>query len=136
MAFFSNKNNVDVEKGNGQLYPGMQENPQMRWGFIRKVYCILCVQLLITFGIAIAMTLLQPVRHFLRTPAGLYTMIAAIILTVIRILFLYSHLRSCPVTFMFSIWESQFSCDLIRVINHWVFVQLDDFINKMHNIFN
>lgn len=85
MAFYSNKSNVDLEKGNGQqLYPGMQENPQMRWGFIRKVYCILCLQLLVTFGVAIAMTLIQPVRLFLRTPTGLYVMIAAIVLTVVR----------------------------------------------------
>ncbi|KAH6777988.1 hypothetical protein C2S52_006501 [Perilla frutescens var. hirtella] len=69
--------------GSGQLYPGMQENPEMRWGFIRKVYSILCVQLLITFSIAISMTLIEPVRHFLRTTTGLYVMIAAIVLTVI-----------------------------------------------------
>ncbi|KAL8486464.1 hypothetical protein ACS0TY_023230 [Phlomoides rotata] len=84
MAFYGNNNKYDIERGSGgQLYPGMLENPQMRWGFIRKVYSILCVQLLITFGIALAMTLLQPVRQFMRTQTGMYCMIAAIILTFI-----------------------------------------------------
>lgn len=84
MAFYSNKNNVDVEMGNnGQLYPGMQENPQLRWGFIRKVYSILCLQLLITFGVAVAMTLIQPVREFLRTSTGLYVMIGIMVFTFI-----------------------------------------------------
>ena len=85
MAYYGNK--YDIESGSsGQLYPGMQENPQLRWGFIRKVYSILCVQLLITFGAAIAMTLVQPVKDFMHTKQGMYCMIAAIVLTVILLL--------------------------------------------------
>ncbi|XP_047945034.1 protein LIFEGUARD 4-like [Salvia hispanica] len=125
MAFYSNKHGVDLEKGNGQLYPGMMENPQMRWGFIRKVYSILCLQLLITFGTAIAMTFIQPVRLFLRTPAGLYTMIAAIILTVILCLmmscfsqkhpwnYILLFLFTCVMAFMVGACSSQRQGDAV-----------------------
>lgn len=84
MSFYGSKNNVDLEAGNGQLYPGMQENPQLRWAFIRKVYSILCVQLLITFGVSLGMFFIPPVREFLRSTNGLYTMIALIVVTFIR----------------------------------------------------
>ncbi|KAL6526586.1 hypothetical protein OROGR_015676 [Orobanche gracilis] len=61
MASFYGKNNGDIEMGNnGQLYPGMLESPQMRWAFIRKVYSILCVQFLLTFGVSMAMFLIKP----------------------------------------------------------------------------
>ncbi|RZC48934.1 hypothetical protein C5167_017363 [Papaver somniferum] len=40
--------NGDIEAGNSQLYPNMLVNPQLRWAFIRKVYVILSLQLLLT----------------------------------------------------------------------------------------
>ncbi|KAL2530337.1 60S ribosomal protein L3 [Forsythia ovata] len=64
--FYGSKNNVDIEAGNnGQLYPGMQEHPQLRWAFICKVYSILCIQLLITFGVALGMFFIRPIREFI-----------------------------------------------------------------------
>ncbi|KAL6571476.1 hypothetical protein OROHE_003119 [Orobanche hederae] len=84
MASFDNKSNVDIEMGNkGQLYPGMQENPQMRWAFIRKVYFILCVQFLVMFGVSIAMTFTRPVREFMLTATGDYVLIATMVVTII-----------------------------------------------------
>ncbi|KAL2469821.1 Bax inhibitor-1 family protein [Abeliophyllum distichum] len=85
MSFYTgSKNNVDIEAGNnGQLYPGMQEHPQLRWAFIRKVYSILCIQLLITFGVALGMFFIRPIREFMHSTSGLYTMIALIVVTFI-----------------------------------------------------
>ncbi|KAI3459421.1 hypothetical protein Pfo_016084 [Paulownia fortunei] len=97
MANFSKKSNVDIEMGNnGQLYPGMQENPQLRWGFIRKVYSILCLQLLLTFGVALAMSLTQPVREFLRTSNGLYVMIAIMVVTLILCIMMHCFSQRHP----------------------------------------
>ncbi|EPS70625.1 hypothetical protein M569_04132, partial [Genlisea aurea] len=72
----------DIETG--QLYPGqgMYENPQLRWGFIRKVYSILSMQLLLTVAVGLVMILFDPVRQFMQTTTGLYVMIAAMVLTV------------------------------------------------------
>ncbi|KAK6146042.1 hypothetical protein DH2020_019911 [Rehmannia glutinosa] len=81
---------------NGQLYPGMQENPQLRWGFIRKVYSILCLQFLITFGVAIAMVLIHPVREFMRTPKGLYVMIAVMVVTIILCIMMHCFSQRHP----------------------------------------
>ncbi|KAL0367245.1 UNVERIFIED_CONTAM: protein LIFEGUARD 1, partial [Sesamum radiatum] len=86
MAGFLTTNNVDVEAGGkrgGSLYPGMQEDPRLRWAFIRKVYSILCLQFILVVGVAFAMLLTPPVRDFLRTPNGRYVMIAFILITFV-----------------------------------------------------
>ncbi|XP_011073458.1 BI1-like protein [Sesamum indicum] len=86
MAGFPTMNNVDVEAGGkrgGRLYPGMQEDPRLRWAFIRKVYSILCLQFILVVGVAFAMLLTPPVRDFLRTPNGRYVMIALILVTFV-----------------------------------------------------
>ncbi|KAG6766148.1 hypothetical protein POTOM_030215 [Populus tomentosa] len=45
----NNEKGFDMEAGiSNQLYPMMQEPPQLRWAFIRKVYIILAMQLLLT----------------------------------------------------------------------------------------
>ncbi|KAK4434050.1 protein LIFEGUARD 4 [Sesamum alatum] len=82
---FGMNNNVDLEAGvkRGSLYPGMQEDPRLRWAFIRKVYSILCLQFMLVVGVAFAMMLTPYVRYFLRTPNGRYVMIALIIVTFI-----------------------------------------------------
>ncbi|KAG8373107.1 hypothetical protein BUALT_Bualt12G0136200 [Buddleja alternifolia] len=81
---------VDVERGtNGKLYPSMEENPQLRWAFIRKVYSILCIQLLLTFGIAITMFLVDPIHDFMRAKYGKYVMIASIIVTIILLILMH-----------------------------------------------
>ncbi|CAA0814179.1 Bax inhibitor-1 family protein [Striga hermonthica] len=97
MATYYNKNNVDVEMGNnGQLYPGMSENPQMRWAFIRKVYSILCIQFLLTFGVAMAMFLIQPVRTFMRTPPGIIVFVAILIVTFILCMMMHCFSQKHP----------------------------------------
>lgn len=74
---------VDVEMGNGQLYPNMAEDPQMRWAFIRKVYTIVCIQFMITVGVSIFMFLTPAVKGFLSSmPYGLVTVISVAIFTI------------------------------------------------------
>ncbi|KAG2405837.1 Protein LIFEGUARD 4 [Vigna angularis] len=58
----------DVESGGGgdrPLYPNMLENPQYRWSFIRKVYCILTFQLLLTVAVAAVVVFVRPIPHFI-----------------------------------------------------------------------
>ncbi|KZV25952.1 hypothetical protein F511_08897 [Dorcoceras hygrometricum] len=106
MAIFYGKS--DVELGHaGQLYPGMMENPQMRWGFIRKVYSILCMQLLLAFGVSLVMFLVHPVREFMRTPNGLCVMIVALILTFVLCMMMFYFSKRHPwnyvILFLFTI---------------------------------
>lgn len=77
----------DVEAGGeGQLYPMMLERPEIRWAFIRKVYCILTMQLLMTVVIAaIVVASGDSIPDFMlktRAGKGLYIIIA--ILSLIR----------------------------------------------------
>lgn len=73
---------VDLEAGNGgknnvQLFPRMVEDPNLRWAFIRKVYLILCLQLLITSGVACTMFFIHPITTFMQTwPGGFITLIS------------------------------------------------------------
>ncbi|PKA64959.1 BI1-like protein [Apostasia shenzhenica] len=70
----------DVEMG--ALYPNMMENPQMRWAFIRKVYMIVTLQILITIAVSSVVIFYRPIPEFLlsRTFPSLAAMIAIIIL--------------------------------------------------------
>nr|CAN81203.1 hypothetical protein VITISV_035442 [Vitis vinifera] len=55
----------DVEAGARPLYPMMLENPQLRWAFIRKIYSIVAVQLLLTIAVAaVVVTLLCPLYYY------------------------------------------------------------------------
>ncbi|KAF3641568.1 BI1-like protein [Capsicum annuum] len=72
----------DVEAGARQLYPAMLENPQLRWAFIRKVYSILTIQLLLTIAVASVVVTVHPIAHFFRHPVnylllGLFTVTLA-----------------------------------------------------------
>lgn len=70
----------DVEGGARPLYPAMLENPQLRWGFIRKVYSILSLQLLITIAVGAVVVTVHPIAHFfVSTGAGLALYILLII---------------------------------------------------------
>ena len=83
----SNKKGYDIEAGiSNQLYPMMQEPPQLRWAFIRKVYVILAMQLLLTVGVAATVVFVRPIPNFiLHTTPGLAIYIVFLILTLIRV---------------------------------------------------
>ena len=71
--------------GGGGMYPYMMESPQMRWAFIRKVYVIVTLQLLLTVAVAAAVNLVGAVSGFFRsrTPAALIAFIGIIIAPII-----------------------------------------------------
>ncbi|KAK9992696.1 hypothetical protein SO802_027681 [Lithocarpus litseifolius] len=84
-------NKGDVESGNNnQLYPMMLESPQLRWAFIRKVYSILCIQMLLTTAVAATVVFVRPIPNFFtQTAAGLAVYIVICILPFILLCPLY-----------------------------------------------
>ncbi|XP_019180817.1 PREDICTED: BI1-like protein [Ipomoea nil] len=83
-AGYGTKGGYDIEAGmNGELYPGMMENPQMRWAFIRKVYIIVFIQLSICTGVSVTMFFTPAVKTFMRTTEGLIALICLVVLTFI-----------------------------------------------------
>ncbi|GER29739.1 bax inhibitor-1 family protein [Striga asiatica] len=62
----------DVESGAEPLYPAMLESPELRWSFIRKIYTIISVQLLLTIAVAAVVVTVHPIsRFFATTSSGL-----------------------------------------------------------------
>lgn len=59
----------DVETGGSSrpLYPTMLENPELRWGFIRKIYSIIAFQLLATVAVAATVVTVRPLALFFAT---------------------------------------------------------------------
>jgi FtsH-binding integral membrane protein len=55
----------DVESGERTLYPMMNESPELRWSFIRKVYTIITFQLLLTIAVASVVVFVHPIANFL-----------------------------------------------------------------------
>lgn len=74
----------DIETG-GALYPTMCESPELRWAFIRKVYTILSVQLLLTAAVAFAVVSLPNIGLYVRhTIPGIVIYILSVIISFIR----------------------------------------------------
>ncbi|KAJ4910312.1 Bax inhibitor-1 family protein [Raphanus sativus] len=75
----------DLEAGGGDsrsrpLYPTMHETPELRWGFIRKVYSIIAFQLLATVAVSATVVTVRPIfLFFATTGAGLALYIVIII---------------------------------------------------------
>lgn len=74
----------DIEAG--KHYPSQMEDPQLRWGFIRKVYSILTLQLLLTCLIASIVVLTPRINQFFRTQMGLIVYLIIAIFTIIVLL--------------------------------------------------
>ncbi|KAG5219237.1 hypothetical protein OIU76_014075 [Salix suchowensis] len=99
-----NKKGSDIEAGigNHQLYPMMQEPPQLRWAFIRKVYVILAMQLLLTVGVAATVVFVRPIPQFiLHTTPGLAIYIVFLILTLILLWPLHVYSKRHPWNYFF-----------------------------------
>lgn len=76
----------DAETGQAArpLYPMMLEDPRLRWAFIRKVYSILSIQMLLTVAVAAVVVYVRPVAlFFVSTAAGFGLYIFLIILPFI-----------------------------------------------------
>ncbi|KAK2991135.1 hypothetical protein RJ640_029428 [Escallonia rubra] len=70
----------DVETGSTPLYPMMLESPELRWAFIRKVYSIVALQLLLTIAVGAVVVTYRPIAtFFVSTGAGLALYIVLII---------------------------------------------------------
>ncbi|KAF7010862.1 hypothetical protein CFC21_025230 [Triticum aestivum] len=72
----------DVEAGTaapkGAPYPGTTESPELRWALIRKVYVVLCLQLLLTAVVAVVFVKVRSIPHFFASSyvgLGLYIFI-------------------------------------------------------------
>lgn len=75
-------NKGDIE--NDQFYPMMMENPQLRWGFIRKVYAIISMQLLLTAAVAATVVFVRPIpTFFLKTTPGIIAYVGIVVFTFI-----------------------------------------------------
>ncbi|MCD7454360.1 Transmembrane BAX inhibitor motif-containing protein 4 [Datura stramonium] len=81
---------VDIESGGQKggvgvvIYPGMTEDPQLRWGFIRKVYAIVCTQLFFTAVIATVMFFTPAVKDYMKTIFGAVTVVVLLVVAFIR----------------------------------------------------
>ncbi|PHT52847.1 BI1-like protein [Capsicum baccatum] len=91
----------DVEAGTAPLYPSMLESPELRWSFIRKVYSIITIQLLLTVAVASVVVTVHPISHFfVTTRAGLAVYILLIITPFITLFPLYFYHQRHPINYL------------------------------------
>ncbi|XP_044985337.1 protein LIFEGUARD 2-like [Hordeum vulgare subsp. vulgare] len=81
----------------------MIESPELRWAFIRKVYVIVSLQMLVTVAVAAAMNLTDSVRTFFlsRTPAALGAFIVILISPLLVMLPMVYFRKKHPVNLVF-----------------------------------
>ncbi|GAV57562.1 Bax1-I domain-containing protein [Cephalotus follicularis] len=88
----------DVEMGGERLYPMMLESPELRWAFIRKVYAILSMQMILTVAVASVVIFDPPISNFMfHTRAGFAIYIVLAILPFIFLCPLYAFHKRHPV---------------------------------------
>ncbi|XP_027366373.1 protein LIFEGUARD 4-like isoform X2 [Abrus precatorius] len=76
---------TDLESGARPLYPMMLESPELRWAFIRKVYSIIAIQLLVTIAVGAIVVTVRPISLFFATTgAGLALYIVLIFVPFIK----------------------------------------------------
>ncbi|XP_072992651.1 protein LIFEGUARD 2-like [Typha latifolia] len=91
----------DLESGARPLYPMMLESPELRWAFIRKIYSILTLQMLITVAVASVVVFVRPVAlFFVSSPGGFALYIFLIILPFIVLCPLYYYYQRHPVNLL------------------------------------
>lgn len=95
----------DLESGGGgindHLLPKSEiseesEAQKLRWKFIRKVYTILSLQMLLTIAVSAAVVFFTPVSLFPYTPAGITLLVFLIILIVMVMIPLHYYRRHEP----------------------------------------
>lgn len=83
------------------MYPMMLEPPAIRWAFIRKIYSIIAIQLLVTIAVAAVVVSVHPIAvFFVSTGAGLALYILLIILPFIVLCPLYYYHQRHPVNYL------------------------------------
>lgn len=90
---------VDLEGGSIPLYPGISlEDNAFRWAFIRKIYTILSLQLILTIAVGSIVVFVRPVAvFFVTSSAGLALYIVLVILPFILLCPLYYYSQKHPV---------------------------------------
>nr|GLL42670.1 BI1-like protein [Ipomoea trifida] len=91
----------DEESGTAPLYPTMLENPELRWSFIRKVYSIVAIQLVMSIAVgAVVVSNHHISRFFATTGAGLALYIVLIITPFIVLCPLYYYHQKHPYNYI------------------------------------
>nr|XP_043610125.1 protein LIFEGUARD 2-like [Erigeron canadensis] len=92
----------DIESGSSaQLYPMMMESPELRWSFIRKIYSIVAVQLLLTAVVGAVVISYHPIVTFLTTTnAGFACYILLIVAPFITLCPLSYYYQRHPVNYL------------------------------------
>ncbi|KAJ8749467.1 hypothetical protein K2173_025662 [Erythroxylum novogranatense] len=90
----------DLEAGARPLYPMMLESPDLRWAFIRKIYSIITVQLLLTIAVASVVVFVRPIAvFFVTTSAGLALYIVLIFVPFLALCPLFYYHQKHPVNY-------------------------------------
>ncbi|XP_010497467.1 PREDICTED: BI1-like protein, partial [Camelina sativa] len=94
-------NKYDLESAQTPLYPMMLESPELRWSFIRKVYSIISIQLLVTIAVAATVVKVHSISVFFTTTnAGLALYILLIFTPLIVMCPLYYYHQKHPVNYL------------------------------------
>ncbi|WJX78892.1 Protein LIFEGUARD 2 [Trifolium repens] len=91
----------DIESGERTLYPMMNESPELRWSFIRKVYTIITFQLLLTIAVASVVVFVHPVANFLSKsiPGFFLYFFISLILAIITLCLLCCYHQKHPLNY-------------------------------------
>ncbi|KAI3962656.1 hypothetical protein MKX01_037299 [Papaver californicum] len=95
----------DIESGTTSeqplLYPMMSGSPELRWAFIRKIYTIVSIQLLLTVAVSSVVVFVPAVSHFiLYSHAGVSLYVAILITPLIVLCLLACFHQKHPVNFI------------------------------------
>lgn len=82
----------DIESGvvigDKELYPKMTESPGLRWAFIRKVYAILTLQLIVTVGVSSVVFFVGDISVFVTTTTpGLVVFFVSLVIPLLSCVF-------------------------------------------------
>ncbi|KAF8100641.1 hypothetical protein N665_0219s0018 [Sinapis alba] len=76
----------DIESGVNELYPKMTESPELRWAFIRKVYAVLTLQLIVTVGVSSVVIFVSEISVFITTTTpGLVVFAVSLLLPLLML---------------------------------------------------
>ncbi|KAL0925851.1 hypothetical protein M5K25_004222 [Dendrobium thyrsiflorum] len=90
----------DLEEGGSArpLYPMMVERPELRWAFVRKIYAILSIQMLLTIAISSIVVSVKPISlFFISSGGGLGLYIFLIFLPFLVMYPLYHYYQQHPI---------------------------------------
>ncbi|KAK9067599.1 hypothetical protein SSX86_011710 [Deinandra increscens subsp. villosa] len=93
---------TDLETGpTPPLYPKMSESPELRWSFIRKVYSIVAIQLLLTVAAGAIVVSYHPIATFFTTTGGgLACYLLLFITAFVTLMLLFRYHQHHPVNYL------------------------------------